>query len=123
MTDKERIDVYVNKLPKTCKECFCVNDNAFCNLYYKQNKEVLDCEYCNKEIHTNCPLKTIQSVQNQVAIEQLEKVKELCDERFNYWEQTEFKGNRYDEYDVSNAYLDIKVNIENIIRELGGKDE
>ena len=38
--------VYVDELPKSCRDCPCMNSNCFCKLYYMQNQNgnVLDCE-------------------------------------------------------------------------------
>ena len=52
------------------------------------------------------------------ALEQLEKVKELCREKFNWWENSEWEGDIYDKADVSNAYFDIEANIEEKIKQL-----
>ena len=57
---------------------------------------------------------------NSVCIEQLEKVKELCREKFNWWKNSEWEGDIYDKADVSNAYFDIEVNIEEKIKQLKG---
>lgn len=85
MTDKERIEIYVNELPKRCIDCPCMNNDGYggydCNLYYKQHKKILGCEPYDDTIPNACPLKTIQSVQNQIAVEALEKVKELVNEK------------------------------------------
>lgn len=59
--------------------------------------------------------------QNQKAVEQLEKVKELCIEKFNWWKNSEWEGDIYDKADVSNAYFDIEVNIEEKIKQLKGE--
>lgn len=52
------------------------------------------------------------------AIEQLEKVKELCKKKFDWWKNSEWEGDIYDKSDVSNAYFDIEANIDNQIRQL-----
>ena len=52
------------------------------------------------------------------AVEQLEQLKKLCQEKFNWWENSEWEGDIYDKSDVSNAYFDIEANIENQIEEL-----
>lgn len=52
------------------------------------------------------------------ALEQLEKVKELCKTKFEWWENSEWEGNIYDKSDVSNAYFDIEANVDNQIEEL-----
>ena len=52
------------------------------------------------------------------AVEKLEKVKELCKEKFDWWENSEWEGNIYDKTDVSNAYFDIEAHIEEQIKQL-----
>lgn len=52
------------------------------------------------------------------ALEQLERLKKLCQEKFNWWENSELEGDIYDKSDVSNAYFDIEANIDNQIEEL-----
>lgn len=52
------------------------------------------------------------------AVEQLEQLKKLCQEKFNWWENSEWEGDIYDKSDVSNAYFDIEANIEEQINEL-----
>lgn len=52
------------------------------------------------------------------AVEQLEQLKKLCQEKFNWWENSEWEGDIYDKSDVSNAYFDIEANVDNQIRQL-----
>ena len=52
------------------------------------------------------------------TIEQLEQLKKLCQEKFNWWENSEWEGDVYDKSDVSNAYFDIEANIDNQIKQL-----
>ena len=52
------------------------------------------------------------------ALEQLEQLKKLCQEKFNWWENSEWEGDIYDKSDVSNAYFDIEANIDNKIEEI-----
>ena len=52
------------------------------------------------------------------AVEQLEQLKKLCQEKFNWWENSEWEGNIYDKSDVSNAYFDIEANVDNQIKQL-----
>ena len=52
------------------------------------------------------------------AVEQLEQLKKLCQENFNWWENSEWEGDIYDKSDVSNAYFDIEANVDNQIEEL-----
>ena len=56
------------------------------------------------------------------ALEQLERLKKLCQEKFNWWENSELEGDIYDKSDVSNAYFDIEANIDNQIKQLKEKD-
>ena len=55
------------------------------------------------------------------AVEQLEQLKKLCQEKFNWWENSEWEGNIYDKSDVSNAYFDIEANIDNQIKAIKGE--
>ena len=52
------------------------------------------------------------------TVEQLEQLKKLCQEKFNWWENSEWEGDIYDKSDVSNAYFDIEANIDNQIKQL-----
>ena len=56
------------------------------------------------------------------AVEQLEQLKKLCQEKFNWWENSEWEGDIYDKRDVSNVYFDIEANIDNQINELKDKN-
>lgn len=56
------------------------------------------------------------------CIEQLEKIKELCKNKFEWWENSEWEGNIYDKSDVSNAYFDIEANIDEQIKQLKEKE-
>ena len=56
------------------------------------------------------------------ALEQLEQLKKLCQEKFNWWENSEWEGDIYDKADVSNAYFDIEANIDNQIKSLKGRE-
>ena len=56
------------------------------------------------------------------AVEQLEQLKKLCQEKFNWWENSEWEGDIYDKSDVSNAYFDIEANIEEKIKQLKEKN-
>lgn len=59
-------------------------------------------------------------IQNQKAIEELEKLLVHCKENFNWFENTEYKEG-YDNEDISNAYFDIQCVIEDRIKELKGE--
>lgn len=52
------------------------------------------------------------------AVDILEQLKKLCQEKFNWWENSEWEGDIYDKSDVSNAYFDIEANVDNQIEEL-----
>lgn len=111
MTDKERIEVYVNRMPKNCMECLfgneAVSSDDYCVCGAVKNGMCQSYEQAkNKE---DCPLKTIQSIQNQRVVEALEKVKEFV---IDY---IEFK----DEHQESWLY----EFIDQLIKEYGGKDE
>lgn len=114
MTDKERIEnLKSGNIPKRCEECFfsrkVVNGNI---LYYECLIEDRD-KYHIEDIDgyqvkvLNCPLKTIQSVQNEKAVEALQKVKEQID----------------DEFICESDYKALDIVIDKIIKEYGGKNE
>ena len=93
-------------------------------------EELDDKNFCKDfvDLYTENRLKTQLLNENwkdkiSFTIQQLEKVKELCREKFNWWENSEWEGNIYDKSDVSNAYFDIEANIEEQINELKGKVE
>lgn len=88
-------------------------------------EELDDKNFCRDfvDLYTENRLKTQLLNENwkdkiSFAIQQLEKVKELCREKFNWWENSEWEGNIYDKSDVSNAYFDIEANIEEQIKQL-----
>ena len=58
--------------------------------------------------------------QTQLAIQELEKVKNYCDKQFNLWENNNF-NETYDNTDVSQAYFDISCAIQDKIQELKGE--
>lgn len=101
MTDKERIEVYVNELPKSCEHCTIYKSYlGFCLTEFSRTTP-------KSERHNKCPLKTIQLVQNQRAVEALEKVKEQID----------------DEFICESDYKALDIIINQIIKEYGGKDD
>jgi hypothetical protein len=57
------------------------------------------------------------------AVEQLRRVKKLCKEKFDWWENSEWEGDIYDKSDVSNAYFDIEANIDEQIGQLTHQHE
>lgn len=66
----------------------------------------------------NCLKNQATQAKTDFAIERLEKVKELCKKKFDWWENSEWEGDIYDKSDVSNAYFDIEANIDEQINEL-----
>ena len=56
-------NIYVDELPKSCKDCPCMNNDGFggydCNLYYKKHKEILSCDYYADTIPKDCPLQPL----------------------------------------------------------------
>ena len=56
----------------------------------------------------------------QLAIQELEKVKNYCDKQFNLWENNNF-NETYDNTDVSHAYFEIAFIIKEKIKELKGE--
>lgn len=94
----------------------------------KQNKTLVEEEDLLdkklKELGVDCIEdlgKETNKAKAEFAIQQLQRVKELCDKEFDRWENSEYEGNLYDKFDVANAYLDVSANIEEIIKELEGK--
>lgn len=143
MTDKERIEVYVNELPKSCVECPMCRSG---NIKLKKNGRYVEANTCvfglfykyhsiGDEIDT-CPLKTIQSVQNQKAVEVLEKVKGRV-KSLRDLEISAVRESREFDFKTEDARLEwIKMKTENskiynselkiidqLIKEYGGKDE
>lgn len=118
MTDKERIEemekhftICVDKIPKSCSEC---------QFYHSELSEYdglyETCVWCGWDFgKEHCPLKTIQSVQNQKAVSALQKVKESI--KFSV-------GIR--EYDIKEKDLYACVEtvefIDQLIKEYGGKE-
>ena len=91
----------------------------------KLTEELDDKNFCKDfvDLYTENKLKTQMLHENwkdkiSFCIEQLDKVKELCREKFNWWENSEWEGDIYDKADVSNAYFDIEANIEEKIKQL-----
>ena len=80
--------------------------NADMKDYALVNRDVADEIYCEQQDKIS------------FAVEQLEQLKKLCQEKFNWWENSEWEGNIYDKSDVSNAYFDIEANIDNQIKQL-----
>ena len=57
------------------------------------------------------------------AIEQLEKVKTLCKEKYDWWENSDWEGDIYDKSDIANVYLYMKVEINEQIKQLTHQHE
>ena len=77
------------------------------------HKQLSDkCDFCDK---------TKDQDKISFALEQLEQLKKLCQEKFNWWENSEWEGDIYDKSDVSNAYFDIEANIDNQIKAIKGE--
>ena len=70
----------------------------------------------------NINIERMESEQNQkqLAIQELEKVKNYCDKQFNLWENNNF-NETYDNTDVSHAYFEIAFIIKEKIKELKGE--
>ena len=71
-------NIYVDELPKKCKDCPCMNNDGFggydCNLYYKKHKEILSCDYYADTIPKHCPLKPLS---DRLAEERKKVVQEI----------------------------------------------
>lgn len=110
--------IYVDKLPKSCWECPCLKSDIEqgCGLDDEYKDYFLD-EIDGGE----CPLHTVEEVQNEKAIRCLKKLKIFCQSNFNSWEFSEYEGNIYDKHDISNAYLNVEIKIDQLILELKEK--
>lgn len=127
MTDKERIEVYVNELPRKCKDCPCMNDDSYgtydCTLYYKLNDRILSCDPYENGRPKECPLKTIQSVQNRKAISALQEVKAHITKDVDYKDELERRGD-LSEYGKGGASRNIIIiaYIDQLIKSLKEED-
>lgn len=85
--------VYVDELPKSCRDCPCMNSNCFCKLYYMQNQNgnVLDCEDCRKKIHEDCPLIDIKTHNREL-------VKEVCEKVIKFINELAWQDIQYDAF-------------------------
>lgn len=63
-------------------------------------------------------IKKINQDKISFCVEQLEKVKTLCKENFDWWKNNGFTDTIYDKLDVSNAYFHIEAIIEEQIKQL-----
>ena len=111
------------------KENLCPN----CYDYFKQLKQQLaEKEKENEELKLKLDIRAmnLQNIntermeavrnQTQLAIQELEKVKNYCDKQFNLWENNNF-NETYDNTDVSHAYFEIAFIIKEKIKELKGE--
>lgn len=80
--------------------------------------QCLEKEFADLEAKLEEKDKEIKQDKISFTIEQLEQLKKLCQEKFNWWENSEWEGDIYDKSDVSNAYFDIEANIEEQINEI-----
>ena len=90
---------------------------------YKSKLKEMDNEYKKERRTFEEDCKHLYKTPTSKAIEQLEKVKELCKTKFEWWENSEWEGNIYDKSDVSNAYFDIEANIDQQIALLKGENK
>lgn len=115
MTDKERI--YLNEIPKRWEECpYARYEEAYGNGHYCILRDGICPRLSEKTANEHkqlieqcCPLKTIQSIQNQRAVEALQKVKEYVNKPFDSDGCFKTAGDIYD-------YID------NLIKEYGGNN-
>ena len=96
-----------DKESERLKNLFELNNEVVIN----QGKEIFDLR-----------VQILQQKQNQtqLAIQELEKVKNYCDKQFNLWENNNF-NETYDNTDVSHAYFVIFFIIKEKIKELKGE--
>ena len=130
------------------KQCKCCKEESYfldivtglcpnCYDYFKQLKQQL--EEKDKEIesltnrtnryenmfrsrinYTGDMQKDIELYVKQLAIQELEKVKNYCDKQFNLWENN-YLDETYDNKDIAHAYYDIIFSIQEKIKELKGE--
>ena len=76
--------VYVDELPKSCRECFCNVEDTWCALSDGEMGDI--CEECdNKTRHKKCPLQSLSDYTKQVRKEVIKEYKNkmlYCSERF-----------------------------------------
>jgi hypothetical protein len=65
--------VYVDELPKSCRECFCNVEDTWCALSDGEMGDICE-EYDNKTRHKKCPLKTLADYTKQVQNDIFDKV-------------------------------------------------
>lgn len=134
MTDKEQIEVYVNKLPKSCEDCPCFGASFaehYCVLCEINLDEVVGEKlgvdgkiripiFNYETLPSDCPLKTIQSVQNAKAVEVLKQIKDKIGKRHNEIRNRDILFWFKDGY--SSCYYDVSDLIDQLIKEYGGKE-
>ena len=88
----KEIKVYVEELPKNCKECPFVIDRGECNssrLCFGENFVNCDCKlnpnmsYIGITKPHGCPLETTQPLKQQVREEVVEEIINAIDDKFN----------------------------------------
>lgn len=62
-----------------------------------------------------------QQVKTQLAIQELEKIKNKCDGMYDLWLNSKYKENMYDNEDIAGAFEDISVFANDLIKKLKGE--
>ena len=62
-----------------------------------------------------------QQVKTQLAIQELEKVKNKCDGMYDLWLNSKYKENMYDNEDIAGVFDDISVFTNDLIKKLKGE--
>ena len=85
--------IYVDELPKSCRECFCNVEDTWCALSDGEMGDI--CEECdNKTRHKKCPLQPFSDYTKQVRKEVLD----IIDKKFNCCGYVEEKFEDIKEY-------------------------
>lgn len=79
--------IYVDgEMPKKCADCFCTNDGYGgyydCDLYYVQNKEILDCDYYSEERPKDCPLQNLAEHDKEVRKQVVKEIRKEFGKRY-----------------------------------------
>lgn len=109
--------IYVDELPKCCKECPCMNDDIeygnHCNMICEKDlKLFLDWDDCQSFRNKDCPLQTTQSLKQQVREEVVEEIRKQLKDMDFLANDTEF-GERfscYSKYKVLDILLKVERN-------------
>lgn len=132
MTDKERIEeLKKGNIPQKCEECYFAR-KVVCDTvsYYECLVEDRD-RYHEEDIGgvkvkvIDCPLKTIQSIQNQKAVEALQKVKGFAIKEINECNKL-LQEETTDDYYIQavnarqSMCFEFRREIDQLIKELGG---